>query len=642
MANSQFRKLFEPGKIGQMTVKNRIVMAPMGTNYSSSRGYISQRTIDYYEERARGGVGLLLIEGMAVDSRGRRRFTELSLANDTYLPGLRRLVAAVHRHGARIAPQLLHRGQQARSLGMGQQPVSPSPFSITGGETPHELTTDEIAENVGRFAAAARRAKEAGCDGVELHAAHIYLISQFLSPAANQRTDRYGGSLENRARFFMEIIRAIRETVGPDYPVWCRITAREYGLENGISLDETKQVVRMAEAAGIDAINVSIFGYGIFDAVSLPDAPGAELPLAKEIKSVVSVPVIAVGWLTPAIGERALEEGAADFICIGRRLLADPEFAGKAASGRIEDIRPCIGCRQCMQSTAFYHEPVHCTVNASLGRERLYRIKPAGRKKKVLVIGGGPAGLEAARVAALRGHRVVLFEKNNSLGGMLNLAALPPFKEPLAELSRYLAVQLNRAGVDIRLGTEATVKLVTQNRPDAVIVADGAVPAVPRIPGIQRPNVVTAADVLAGRTPAGKNVVVIGGGMVGCETGHFLAIRGHTVNIVEMLESLASDMNVIAVRQRLLNGLAENEVRQYAGVTCEEITDNCLTITTPEGKRERIPADTVVIAAGFNPRTGLFRSLRGMVPELYHIGDSAQPAGILEAIGSGLSTGHSL
>ncbi|MFH1647370.1 MAG: FAD-dependent oxidoreductase [Chloroflexota bacterium] len=640
--NTQFKKLFEPGKIGRMLIKNRVVMAPMGTNYCRNKGYISQRIIDYYEARARGGAGLLIIEGMAVESRARRRFTELSLANDSYIPGLRRLVEAVHKRGARIAPQLLHRGQQARSIVTGQPPVSPSPFSITGGEIPHELTVDEIDEIVGRFAAAANRAKEAGCDGVELHAAHIYLISQFLSPAANKRTDRYGGTLENRARFFMEIIRAIRKAVGPDYPVWCRITAQEYGIESGITLEETKQVVRMAEEAGLDAINVSIFGYGVFDPVSLPDVPGAELPLAAEIKKVVHVPVIAVGWLNPEVGERALEEGLADFICIGRRLLADPEIVVKARSGGIEDIRPCIGCRECMQSTALNHEPVHCVVNASLGRERQYRIKPAPKKKRVIVVGGGPAGLEAARVAALRGHNVVLFEKDDRLGGMLNLAALPPYKEPLSELSRYLARQVTKAGVEVRLGSETTAEFIIQSRPDAVVVANGGIPLFPRIRGINKSNVLTAVDVLAGKATAGKNAVIIGGGLVGCETGLFLAVRGHVVTIVEVLEDLASDMEVAAVRRRLLAGLAENGVRQFTGTECEEITGSGLTVTTKEGKQEDIRASTIIIAAGFKPRPELFRSLRGMVPELHHIGDSYQPARIREAIGSGLRIGHAI
>ncbi len=642
MSNVHFKKLFEPGKIGSMLIKNRIVMPPMGTNYCNNRGYITQRSIDYYEERARGGAGLIIIEGMAVDSRGRRRFTELSLANDTYIPGLRRLVQAVHKHGAKIAPQLLHRGQQARSIVTGKQPVSPSPIPIIADEIPHELTVDEIAEIVGRFAAAARRAKEAGCDGVEIHAAHLYLISQFLSPAANKRTDRYGGTLENRTRFLIEVIRAIREAVGPDYPIWCRLTAQEYGIENGITLAEAKQVARMVEKAGADAINVSIFGYGALTLVSLPDTPGAELPLAAEIKKVVHLPVMAVGWLNPEVGERALEEGQADFICIGRRLLADPEIAIKASSGRLEDIRPCIDCKECMQGTALNHEPVYCAVNASLGKERQHRIKPAPKKKRVIVVGGGPAGLEAARVAALRGHKVVLFEKDNSLGGLLNLAALAPHKEPVSELRSYLAKQVTKAGVDVRLGTEATAEFIIQSKPDAVVIANGAIPSIPQIRGIDRPNVFTAVDILAGKTQAGKNVVIIGGGMVGCETGCFLAVKGHAVTIVEMLENMASDMEVAAVRQRLLDVLAENGARQLTSVKCEEITESGLTITTKERGQESIQANTIVIAVGFNPRPELFRSLRGMVPELYRIGNSSQPARILEAIDSGLRIGHAI
>lgn len=642
MVNTQFRKLFEPGRIGQMVVKNRIVMPPMGTNYCRNRGYINQRLIDYYEERARGGVGLIIVEGMAVDQRGRRRFTELSLANDTYMPGLRRLVEAVHRHGARIAPQILHRGQQARSLVTGKQPVSPSPFSIFPGETPHELTTGEIAEIAASFGAAARRAREAGCDGVEIHAAHLYLVSQFLSAAANQRTDKYGGTLENRARFLIEIIRAIKKTAGADYPVWCRLTVQEYGMENGITMEESQQVVLMAEAAGADAINVSVFGYGDYDAVSTPDVPGVELPLAAAIKKVVKVPVMAVGWLNPETGERALEEGQADFICIGRRLIADPEMALKASSGRLEDIRPCIGCNECMQAVARNHEPVRCSVNASLGRERQHRLKPVPGKKRVVVIGGGPAGLEAARVAARRGHRVVLYEKGNSLGGLLNLAALPPHKEPLAELASYFARQVTMAGVEVRLGTEATVASVIKDRPDAIIVASGAAPLVPKIPGINRPNVSTAVDILAGKKKAGRKVAIIGGGLVGGETGHFLASRGHAVTIVEVLENIASDIEVAAIRQRLLKGLAEKGVRLLTGVTCEEITEDGLVITTGEGRPETVPADTIVIAAGAGPSPGLFRSLRGMAPEFYHIGDSRQPARIPEAIDSGWRIGHAV
>ena len=638
----QFPKLFEPGRIGQMEVKNRIVLPPMSTNFCLNEGYISQRLIDYYEERARGGVGLLITEGMAVEARGRRRFLELSLADDSFIPGLSKLARAVHKHGARIAPQLLHRGQQARSVVTGQQPVSPSPFSITGGEVPHELSLEEIAGIVRSFASSARRAREAGCDGVEIHAAHMYLVSQFLSPAANHRTDIYGGPLANRARFLIEIISAVKESVGPDFPVWYRLTVQEYGIENGITLAESREVVRLAEKAGADAVNVSIFGYGAQDAISTPFIPGAELPLAAEIKKLVHTPVMAVGWLNPEVGERALTEGQADFICLGRRLIADPAIAKKAASGRIEDIRPCLGCNECMQSVGRNLDPVHCAVNASLGQEKAYRARSASTKKKVIVVGGGPAGMEAARVAAERGHRVTLYEKNSALGGLLALAALPPDKEPVSRLLDYMARQVIRAGVDIRTGTEAGAELIIRSRPDAVILAAGAVPSMPQIPGVDRPNVFKAVDVLSGKSRPGGKVVILGGGMVGCETGHYLARRGHSVTIIEILGTLAADIEVAAIRQRLLDGLAETGVRLLTNTGCREIGEGGVTVVDRSGRLEDIPADSILIAVGSSPDQGLYRALKGQVPELYQIGDGLQPARILEAIASGARAGHAL
>jgi NADPH-dependent 2,4-dienoyl-CoA reductase/sulfur reductase-like enzyme len=503
----------------------------------------------------------------------------------------------------------------------------------------HELTIAEISEIVHLFATSAKRAVTAGCDGVEIHGAHGYLLCEFLSSAVNKRTDRYGGGVENKARFLLETIRAVRAAVGPDYPVWCRLTAQEYWVKDGITLEETRKVARMAQEAGADAIHVS--GTTAQDTTNTPETPGTLLPLATAVKKEVGVPVIAVGWLNPEIGERALEEGNADFIAFGRRLFADPEIADKASSGRTEDIRPCIGCLECMESMAHNYEPVRCAVNPALGKEARYRLKPARRKKRMIVLGGGPSGLEAARIAALRGHQVTLLEKEDKLGGQLNPAALPPYKEPISQFTTYLTRQAGKAEVEIRLNTEATVELIVENRPDVIVVATGAAPATLPIRGIDRPNVCTAVDILNGKSRAGKNVVMLGGGMVGCETGHFLAIRGHNVTIVEMMESMASDM-VTTVRQRLLNRLAERNVRLLTNVVCEEIREDGLAISTPEKKRETIRAETIGIAVGFAANHKLLDSLRGMAPEIYCIGDAVQPARISDAIESGWRIGYAV
>jgi NADPH-dependent 2,4-dienoyl-CoA reductase/sulfur reductase-like enzyme len=351
---------------------------------------------------------------------------------------------------------------------------------------------------------------------------------------------------------------------------------------------------------------------------------------------------MAVGWLNPQVGEQALKDGKTDFICMGRRLIADPEIAEKASSGRLEDIRPCLGCNECMQSVARFLDPIRCSVNAAVGKERQYRIKPASRKKKVLVIGGGPAGMQAAIVAALRGHKVTLYEKNQDLGGSLTLAAMPPDKEPVAEFNNYLTSQVKKAGVDVRTGNEVTADFIIKSRPDAVVVSTGAVPSVPSIPGIDRPNVFKAGDILSGRVKAGKIVAIIGGGMVGCETGHFLASQGHNVSILEILGNMASDITVAAVKQRLLNGLTEKRTRLMNQVEVKSIGENGLTFINKDGNTDTIPADTIVIATGSIANPELFRLLKSMVPEIYQVGDAVQPARIAEAMESGLAAGFAV
>ncbi len=389
----QFQELLEPGQIGQAKLRNRIVMPAMLTKYGTEEGYVTQRSKDYYEERAKGGVGLVIIEPACVDLRGKMLENGLCIYDDKFTPGLRELAYAIQRHGARAALQLVHSGREAKRKLTGLQPVAPSPIPVPGGELPKELTTDEIEEIVARHAQAAKRAKEAGFDGVEICGAHRHLIPQFLSAASNRRGDNYGGKLENRARLLIEIIRAVREVVGGDYPVWCRVNAKEYGIEEGITLEGTKEVVQMAQRAGADAIHLSTYGVGSYSWVTTPHIPGFLIETAAEIKKVVELPVIVAGRISPELGERALQQKKADFISMGRALIADPDLPNKIASGRLEDIRPCISCLICNDRAVFLPEPVRCSVNAAAGRERESQITPAKKKRRVLITGTGPGGM---------------------------------------------------------------------------------------------------------------------------------------------------------------------------------------------------------------------------------------------------------
>lgn len=644
---SRLSKLFEPVSIGSMHLKNRIVMPPIGTNYAEDGGTIGPQTIGYYEARARGGAGLIIVEGSAPSMQSTMPH-QASLGSDEHIPGWQKLTDAVHKHNARVAIQIMHSTVEYRNGGIVQ--VSPSPVVVparfTGhrGTPPHELTAEEISERVGWFATAARRAREAGFDGVEVHGAHQYLVASFLSSATNRRQDQYGGPIKNKARFLTEILQSIRKEVGPDFPVWVRLNGREWGVEDGITIEETRELIPLLVEAGTCAIHVSGYGAGPFITTApIADSPGALAPLAEEVKRLTDVPVFAVGRLDCELGVELLEAGKADLIALGRRLMADPCLPRKMREGRPDEVRPCIGCMECIERLLFAQrgEGVICVVNPMLGRETECQVEPAAQARKVVVIGGGPAGMQAAIGAAQRGHKVTLLERNGKLGGRLNVAARPPFKGDVLPWIDYLASQTERAGVAVKLNTAADPETVTRMNPDAVVIATGGVPAMPDIPGTGSSHVVTAHEVLSGEKEAGQNVVIIGGGMVGCETGHYLAAQGRTVTILEVLPRMANDMFYMT-RRRLMEGLRGHGVTMLTGITCEEINEDSVRALTPEGDRVTIRTDTVVIAVGYQPDERLYRALQGRVPEIHCIGDSAGSRRIMEAVREGHRTGLTL
>lgn len=636
---SSLVKIFEPVSLGPMKLRNRLVMPPMSMNYATEDGFVSQRNKDYYEARAKGGVGLIILEATCVESpRGKAFDRQPVLDDDKYIPGFRELAGTIHKHGAKVAMQLHHAGAATHTYTSHMQPVGPSSLAWPGYDSPRELAVSEIKGITAKFAQAAVRAKKAGLDGVEIHGAHFYLFAQFLSPWANTRRDIYGGSLENRGRFLIETLHAVREAVGKDYPVWCRINGQEYGKDNVFTLDEARELSKMLEAAGADALHVSSIGFGDYLGyhTAIMYDPSANLAhLAEAVKKEVKIPVIAVGKISLETGERLLKEGKADLIATGRPLIADPDLPRKCMEGRFEDVRPCIWCR--VDGDIWLNakrSPVRCAVNPTLGHEREYEIKPAPRKKRVLVIGGGPAGMEAARIAALRGHEVMLYEKEKELGGQMFLGSIPPFKDPVRDFTAYLANQLRKLKVKIELGREVDASLARGIKPDVIILATGGSKLIPKIPGHDGGKVAAAEDVLRRKVAVGQKVVIIGGGVVGCETADFLSEEGKQVTILEMLPELASTLGS-SMRTRLLVRLRDKKVKMMTRVNVREISAAGIAIVDYNGQSQLIEGETVVIATGFQPRRNLVKMLGQEGFETYLVGDCVEPRDILEAITEG-------
>jgi len=632
---ASFDTLFSPFTLDGLRLKNRVLMAAMGNNLSHPDGTVSDRAIAYYGERAKGGAGLIITEASPVSLSGRHRGQGLCAYDDSFLPGLRRLVNSVHAHGSAMALQLHHAGRLADPKISGRPALAPSPIAREPGlDPPKEMTLQEIQEVINDFGAAASRAREAGFDAVEIHGAHGYLIHQFLSPRTNKREDRYGGNPENRACFALEVLKRVRKEVGESFPIFFRLSAREF-VENGYGLEDALGWAVELERSGASALHISggttdsLYGAAhVIPPMAFPEA--FHVPLAQAVKRKVRIPVVAVGRLgVPEVAERVLKEGEADLIAVGRAFLTDPHWPLKLARGERDRIRPCVACNYCLGRIS-EQEEVACFQNAALGNEEKAGIRPAERAKKIFIFGGGPGGLEAARVARERGHRVTLLEKTSSLGGQMLLASTPPHKGNLLKAVEWLIRETEREGVEIRLNTAGTGKILEEEKPDALILAIGAQPLVPDTLSFSNP--ITAWDVLAGRE-AGKEVLILGGGMVGMETAEFLSQKGCRVTVVEMLDRLASDMEG-TTRALLLRRISEQKISVYVSTKVEKITPGKVLVKNTEGEKW-LEGETIILALGSKANQRVLEEIRGKVPQLIAVGDCLEPRRAKEAIHEG-------
>lgn len=687
----KFIKLLEPYHIGSVETRNRIIKTGASMmSWQEDELHMNEITLAFYEAVARGGVGLLVVESPTIDYPvGARWKPRYRIDDDKYIIGMSELVQVIHKHGCPTFMQMEHDGPWQSPLfdnvpaTFEGPPLGASPLNLNNPgdfhrDIPQPLTVPEIRKIISKFASAAVRARKAGFDGIDINAASSHLFHNFLSPFWNRRDDEYGGSLKNRAKLLLDTVREIKKSTGKDFPISVCINGIEIGQAIGVdnsnclTVEDSHRVARMLEEAGADAIMVRNhwLGYHVGgflpDYLFYPEAPvpldeipreyywkqrgaAANLYLAEGLKKTVNIPIILVGKVNPEAGEKILREGKADFIGMHRALMSDPELPNKVATGRLRDIAPCTACGTCLDQSVTMLR--HCRVNASMGTP-YYIIEEAPEKKKVIVVGGGPAGLEAARVTGLRGHDVILYEKTSRLGGLLPLASLIKGieLENIPDLVQYLVTQVKKLNVNIQLRREFTAALLEEVKPDAVIVAAGGTLAVPEIKGLENPKALTTPSLhqrvkpylrlLGPRLlgwltrfwlPIGKNVVVIGGGLHGCELAEFLVKRGRKVTIVEWDNQIGAEM--LDFRLGLTLGWFERRgVNIITGVKEMEITDEGLKITDNEGTGKIVPADNVILTRPLVANLDLYEKLRDKVPECYAIGDCREPRKIVNAI----------
>lgn len=658
----EFLKLFQPINInGKLEVKNRIVLPALGLDYTRDYSF-TEKFAAFYRARAHGGVGLMTVGPIAVDEVGGAPSMP-QLFDDKNVEPLREFIDEMHSDtDVKVGTQLFHMGRYSYAFMWGKEPIAPSAIaSKLTKHTPREMTYADIQETQQAFADAATRSAEAGFDYIEIIACTGYLLSEFLSPLTNHRTDEYGGSLENRMRFGVETIAKVRKAVGDSVAVGVRIAGNDF-MDGGNTNTENAEFAAAAQKAGVDAINVT----GGWHETTIPQLttdvpPGVYTYLARGVKDRVDVPVFASNRLgNPYLAERTLRSGAADMICWARPIIADPELPNKVKEGRLDEIVTCIACNQGCFDAVFSQKPVHCVLNPMAGRENKYDVGKTAAAKKVMVAGGGPAGMEFAVTAAQRGHDVTLYEKDDRLGGQINLACTPPGKAEFHNLVESLENRMALSGVAVELGTCVTAETVASEKPDVLVVASGARELEIGVPGIDKPHVVSAWDLLAERVAdIGENVVVVGGSATGCESAHFVAHMGtvdpetftflmyhaaedtdfakkllhqsrRNITIIDMLPRLADNVGKTS-RWSLMKGLRLSDVELRPNTKLLEITDDAVLVETEDGN-ESIPADTVIMAVGAVSVDELTREVGGNGVEVIAIGDAKEPRRIADAI----------
>lgn len=644
-----YSKLFTPFKIGNMEVKNRLVFSPMGTNSSHIDGTIANDEIDYFEERAKGGVGMIIMGCQFLSQEIAQGSLEGILEHSYVIPQLTTICEAVQRYGVKIVAQIsCGTGRNAFPNMLGEPPISASPIPSTFNPDVNcrPMTYDDIQDVMKKFAHSAKLVKDAGFDAIEIHGHAGYLIDQFMSPIWNKREDEYGGSDENRARFPREIVRSIRGAVGPDMPILFRISL-DHRFEGGRTLEDSMPLIKLLEEEGVNAIDIDAGSYETIDYIFPPAYLGDACMdyVCEPARKAVNIPILNSGNHTPETAVKLIESGNADFVMFGRQLIADPDMPNKLMEGAREDIRPCIRCNEdCIGRIAGRLTKLSCSVNTRACDEKRFQITPTTSPKNVVIIGAGPAGLEAARVAALEGHKVTIFEKETIIGGQLAAAATPAFKSQLRNLVKWYGVQLKKLGVALNLGEEISADDEILEKCDKIIVATGATPLTPPIPGIDGPNVVNVIDAHKNKELLkGENIVICGGGLSGCDSALELATEeGKKVTIVEMADAIAKDVMFINAAS-LIPMLEKAGVKKYTSSKVTSITENGVYIQTEDGSTDFIAADTVVTAFGMKKNNSLAEEIK----KKYHIktrvvGDSDKIGKVGTAVRTGFFAALSL